>query len=327
MKRPTQLNEIATRLGVSASTVSRALRHPELVREETRVEIIKAANMAGYQTPPALSTRPRTGCIGMLVPDLENPFFTTLARAAMNEGRRHGYSLIIADSNEDPLGESEITALTGKRVDGLILVSSRLRDDDLLKTAQDMPLLLVNRELVDVPSLLIDNEPGMGQAVEHLAALGHQSVAYVEGPPTSWSNRQRRQSFEAITRMSGVEGVLLGPYPPRFDGGIQAADVAVARGVSAVIAYNDVMAFGIMSRLSGRGIAVPGEMSVVGFDDVPSASIWSPPLTTISASTTSIGKSAVSNLIRLIDGKPVYPEDRLRLPSHLVVRGSTATRS
>jgi len=167
----------------------------------------------------------------------------------------------------------------------------------------------------------------MGQAVEHLAALGHQSVAYVEGPPTSWSNRQRRQSFEAVTRANGIEGLLLGPYPPRFDGGVQAADVAVARGVSAIIAYNDVMAFGIMSRLSGRGIAVPGEMSVLGFDDVPSASIWSPPLTTVSASTTSIGKSAVSNLVRLIDGKAVYPEDHLRLPSHLVVRGSTATRS
>jgi LacI family transcriptional regulator len=327
LKRPTRQNEIATSLGVSASTVSRAFRRPELVREETRHEIIKAATMAGYQTPMALPARPRTGCIGMLVPDLENPFFTMLVRAAMNEARRHSYSLIIADSNEEPLGESEIAALTGQRVDGLLLASSRLPDDDLRRIAQSMPLLLVNRELAGVPSLLIDNDPGMSQAVEHLAALGHRAIAYVEGPPTSWSNRQRRQTFETITEANGIHGVLLGPYAPRFDGGVQAADVAVARAVSAVIAYNDVMAFGIMSRLSSRAIAVPGTMSVIGFDDVPAASLWSPSLTTISASTTSIGKAAVANLIRLLEGKAVHPESHRRLPSHLVVRGSTAVYS
>ena len=326
MKRTTRLNEIATSLGVSASTVSRALRRPEMVREQTRLEIIKAAEMAGYEAPMPSPLRTRTGTIGLVVPDLENPFFTTLARAAMNEAREKGYSLVVADTNEDPFGESESLTLTCRHVDGLILASSRLPEEDLRRAEEVIPLLLINRELTGAPSLLIDNPPGMNQAVEHLAALGHRLIAYVEGPASSWSNLQRRETFSEATRTQGLESVFLGPYPPRFEGGVQAADVLVARTVTAVIAYNDVMAFGIMSRLSNRGIAVPRDVSVIGFDDVPAASLWSPSLTTISASTAAVGKAAASNLIRMLEGKALHRENRRRLSSQLVVRGSTAVR-
>jgi DNA-binding LacI/PurR family transcriptional regulator len=326
MKSPTRLSEIAMRLGVSASTVSRALSRPELVREETRIEIVKAAKLAGYEAPDRPpSARLRTGCIGLLVPDIENPFFTTIVRAAMHEARRQGYSLIVADSNEEPLRESEILALTGQRVEGLVLASSRLLDDDLRKVEGAVPLVLINRELQGVTSLLVDDQTGVSQAVEHLAALGHRSIAYAGGPESSWSNRQRQKIFGAVTQASGVEGVTIGPYPPRFDGGVQASDVALARAVTAIIAYNDLMAFGILSRLSSRGVAVPEAMSVIGFDDIPAASNWSPSLTTITASTAFIGEAAVASLIRNLRGKRAHPESNRRLASHLVIRASTAT--
>jgi DNA-binding LacI/PurR family transcriptional regulator len=326
MKRPGRLNDIASSVGVSPSTVSRALRRPELVRAETRADIIKAAKLAGYE-PPAVKrsvSRPRT--IGLIVPDLENPFFTLLAKSALVEARRHDCSLVVADTNEEPLDESEVIAMTRERVDGLIIASSRLPDSSIAAVSADTHVVVVNREIDGVPSILVDNRSGMYQAVEHLGALGHRSIAYVEGPRHSWSNRRRRETFLTATREADLEGILVGPYEPRFEGGVQAADVAVARGVTAIIAYNDVVAFGIVSRLNARRIAVPAAVSVVGFDDVPAAAIWSPSLTTVASSTVSIGKTAVRDLLQLARGKPLAAGTQRQLTSHLVVRNSTGPR-
>ncbi len=185
---------------------------------------------------------------------------------------------------------------------------------------------MVNPENEGVPSILVDNSSGIHQAVEHLVALGHKAIADVEGPSTSWSNSRRREPFLEASREAGIDGMLLGPYSPRFEGGVQATDVAVARGVTAIIAYNDVMAFGILSRLAGRGVAVPAGMSVVGFDDVPAASIWSPSLTTVASSTASIGKTAVRDVLRRAGVKPLAPPTKRHLTSNLVIRNSTGPR-
>jgi DNA-binding LacI/PurR family transcriptional regulator len=326
MKRATRLSEIASSLGVSASTVSRALRRPDLVREETRVAVVTAAEKAGYAPSSALPQGTKVESVGVVVPDLENPFFTVLAKAVMNEVRRQDASLIVADTNEDPLGEGEIIAATLRRAQGLIIASSRLTEAEIAEFCGRAPIVLINREVQGAPSVMIDYSSGMRQAVEHLAALGHKAVAYVEGPSWSRSNRQRLESFNAAARDLGLEGVVLGPYPPQFAGGVQAADIAVARGVSAIVAYNDVMAFGVMSRLRDRGIAAPEAMSVIGFDDVPAAAIWTPALTTVTASTAAVGKTAAQFLMRLLEGRDPRSLSVHRVQSHLVVRASTAMR-
>lgn len=323
MKRPGRLNDIATSLGISPSTVSRALRRPELVNAETRADIIRAAKLAGYNPPEARPAVSAVRTIGLIVPDLENPFFTLLTKSAMAEARRHQCSLVVADTNEEPLDESEVIAMIRDRVDGLIIASSRLPDASILAVSEGAHVVVVNREIDGVASVLVDNRSGMHQAIEHLVALGHRSIAYVEGPRHSWSNARRRESFLAAADESGIEGVLLGPYEPRFEGGVQAADVAVARGVTAIIAYNDVVAFGIVSRLHARRIAVPEAISVLGFDDVPAAAIWSPSLTTVASSTASIGKTAVRDVLQLARGKPLAAGAQRQLSSHLVVRNST----
>jgi DNA-binding LacI/PurR family transcriptional regulator len=326
VKRSVPLAEIASSLGLSASTVSRALRRPDLVRDETRAAIVTAAEKAGYAPSHLANAAPRRGSVGLVVPDLENPFFTVLAKAVMNEVRRHETSLIVADTNEEPLGEGEIIAATLRHADGLIIASSRLAEAEIAELRDGSPLVLINRELPGIPSVLIDHRSGMNQAVEHLAALGHRTIAYVEGPSVSWSNRQRLETFVMATDERSMDRVILGPYSPRFEGGVQAADVAVARAVTAIIAYNDLMAFGIMSRLQSRGIMVPEAMSVIGFDDVPAASIWAPSLTTVTASTASIGKTAAQYLMRLLDGKRAQATFVRRVSSHLVVRSSTGMR-
>jgi LacI family transcriptional regulator len=326
MRRTSRLAEVAAAAGVSTATVSRALKRPELVRKETRVAVMLAAERVGYERSGALAfERPVLGTVGLVVPDIENPFFSVLTKSVLQELRRSGTSLIVADTNEEPLGEGEILGTMLPRVDGLIVASSRLAEGEMSGLITSKPVVLINRELEGVPSVVIDYSTGSRQAVEHLAALGHRRIAYVEGPATSWSNTQRRHSFESEMAKLNLESSIFGPYAPRFEGGVQAADIAIARGVTAIVAYNDLMAFGIMSRLASRGISVPARLSVIGFDDVPAASIWSPALSTVTVYTSATGRLAAQALLRVIAGKSPPATSSQRLLSQLVVRGSTGT--
>jgi DNA-binding LacI/PurR family transcriptional regulator len=324
VKRSTPLAEIAASLGVSASTVSRALRRPELVKPETRAAVMIAAKKAGYAVDfEHHASKAVVESIGLVVPDIENPFFSVLLKSVLYELRRNGVSLILADTDEEPLGEGEIISTMLPRVDGLIVASSRLDEAEIVQLVQNKPLVLINREVEGIPSVVIDPGTGTRQAVEHLSALGHVRILYVEGPAASLSNRQRRDSFKEAMGRLGLDASTIGPYAPRFEGGVQAADIAVARGATAIIAYNDLMAFGIMSRLASRGITVPADISVVGFDDVPAATIWSPALTSVTGSTAETGKMATQSLIRIIKRKAREPDLSRRVMSQLVVRAST----
>lgn len=336
VKRASTITDIASAVGMSASTVSRALRRPAMVRDQTRLRITKAAEKLGYQAhlvdpPPVVG---QTNLIGLIVPDIVNPFFAALIKAAANEAQRCGRGLVLANTDGEPLAELEIINSTRQRVDGLIIASSRLGDAELKQMGETgfnhagrtIPLVLINRDLPGVPSVLIDYRSGMRQAVEHLAALGHRAIVYAGGPPLSWSDGNRRQAFEIVVGENDVDEIILGPYAPNFDGGVQAADVALARSATAVIAYNDLMAFGVISRLLSRGIAIPAAFSVIGFDDIPAASTWSPPLTTVAASTTSVGRTAMQMVFKLMAGKSALDENHHRLASHLVIRGSTSAR-
>lgn len=322
IKRSTPLAGIAASLGVSTSTVSRALRHPELVRKETRAAIYLAARKAGYDiTTGDASPEVAIGMVGLVVPDIENPFFSVMVKSVLNELRRTGVSLTVADTNEEPMGEGEIITTMLPRVDGLIIASSRLDEAEIRTLVGSKPLTLINREIEGIPSVVIDYRTGTRQAVEHLAALGHRRIAYVEGPSASWSNTHRRESYLEAMDDLGYESTVIGPYAPRFEGGLQAADIAVARSVTAVVAYNDLMAFGIISRLESRGVPTPTSMSVVGSDDVPAAAIWSPPLTSVNGFTAEVGRTAAQTLIRTIQGKTRAPSSRIL--SQLTIRAST----
>jgi DNA-binding LacI/PurR family transcriptional regulator len=170
----------------------------------------------------------------------------------------------------------------------------------------------------------MDAAGGMRQAVDHLAALGHRKIAYLSGPRASWSNRERRRGLRRAARQD-LEIVELGPFAPRFDGGPHAADLAIAEGVTAIIAYNDLMALGVMSRLADRGVSVPTRMSVVGFDDIPMAGMATPPLTTVSMQNERAGRAAVDLLVSLLTVTGAEAGDlRRELECQLIVRASTA---
>lgn len=320
------IQDVAREAGVSVSTVSRAFTAPEMVREETRHYVLQTAERLGYRPNRAARglITGRTGNIGVIVPDLSNPFFPTVVKGVQARAREADYAVFLADSDENPTEEVTLVEAMAKQVDGVILCSSRMSAAQLERVAGTTSLVFINRQEAGLPAVLMDVTGGMGQAVDHLAALGHRRIAYLNGPRASWSNRERRRGLRRAARQ-GIETVELGPFAPRFDGGPHAADLALAERVTAIIAYNDLMALGVMSRLADRGVSVPEEMSVVGFDDILMAGMATPPLTTVSMQNERAGRAAVDLIVSLLTVTGADTGDlRRELECQLIVRASTA---
>lgn len=318
------IRDVALEAGVSQSTVSRALSMPDLVSPATRARVQAVARRLGYEPNRAARglITGRTGNLGLIVPDLSNPFFATVVKGVQAAARAADYSVFIADTDEEARAELELLRALSKQVDGIVLCSPRTPDAELLDAGTDPPAVLLNRRLGGRACVTVDNADGMRQAVEHLAALGHRRIAYAAGPRTSWSNGERERGLRASVAATGLDLAHLGHFPPRFDGGVVAADLALASGATAVIAYNDVIALGLLSRLGARGVAVPGRMSVVGCDDIGMSAMTHPALTTVSVPQHEAGRATVALLLALL-ADPDGGEDR-ELPTHLIVRATTA---
>lgn len=322
---PVTIRDVAAAARVSVATVSRALSSPHLVNQVTRERVLAVATELGYRPSPAARSliTGRTANIGIVVPDLGNPFFTGVLKSVQARAREAGYAVLVGDSDEDPAAEEELVRMMAKQVDGVLLCSPGIKDGLITALAENQPLTLLNRRVRGIGATLMDSAGGMRQIVGHLADLGHERCAYLNGPRNSWSNRERRRGLRAAARQRNVEIVELGPFPPRYDGGVQAADLAVAADVTAILAYNDVMALGVLARLRDLGIDVPGRLSVTGFDDLIFAAVCAPPLTTVAMPVQQAGRSAVDLLLGQLDHKDTATT-QLDLPTHLIVRATTA---
>jgi DNA-binding LacI/PurR family transcriptional regulator len=320
------IRDVARAAGVSQATVSRALSMPELVRPDTRARVEEAARRLGYRPNRAARglITGRTGNLGLIVPDLANPFFASVVKGVQAAALAADYSVFIADTDEEAGAEADLLRALAKQVDGIILCSPRAPDEDLAGVGEDTTVVLMNRRAGERASVTVDNADGMRQALEHLAALGHRRVAYAAGPRTSWSNGQRERGLRQAADAGEVDLVHLGHFPPQFEGGVAAADLAVASGATAVIAYNDLVALGLLSRLGARGIAVPEALSVVGCDGIAMSAMSHPALTTVSVPKRSAGRATVGLLLSMLDsdgaaGPPAHRE----LPTQLIVRDTT----
>lgn len=320
------IHDVARRARVSLTTVSRAFTQPALLRTETRERVLAAARALDYQPNRAARSliTGKTGNFGLIVPDLGNPFYPGVLRGVQARAHEAGYAVLLADSDEDPVAEVTLVQLMAKQVDGIIVCAPFSGDRELRRLAAAASLVLVNRRCMPIPAVLMDIARGMRQAIAHLHGLGHRRCAYLGGPAAAWSNRERLRGLHAAAQSTGLDLLELGPFEPKFEGGIEGADRAVDAGVTALVAYNDLMALGALRRLAERGVRVPDSMSVVGFDDLLFASMCAPPLTTVTMPMESAGRAAVDLLLaRIAAAPPTGATPTTELTTQLIVRGTT----
>jgi DNA-binding LacI/PurR family transcriptional regulator len=324
--RPVTITDIAVATGVAPSTVSRALHKPGRVSVATRDRILAAARELNY----APTMRARTlasghiGNIAVLVSDVTNPFYFGLIRGSQRQLKAAGYAQLLVDTEDSGEHEAEMLRAMRHTLDGAILAASRLPERALAAVAAQIPLVTVNRNVPGVMSVVMDTPAGVEQAVEHLISLGHRDIAYVSGPENSWSNRARWRAMNAVGARHGLRFTRIGPFPRGRHSGSAAADALMITGVTAFVAFNDLLAIGMLSRLRERGVRVPADVSVVGCDDVFGADFCNPPLTTLTTPIEEAGRVAVSMLLTRLK-QPSSPVTRraVVLPTHLTIRESS----
>lgn len=324
--RPATLADIAAATGVATSTVSRALTNPSRVNAVTRERIEKAASALKYVAngPARALTSGKTRAVAVLVSDVTNPFYFGIIRGTQQQLKAAGYTQILVDTEESDELEDGMLHRLRRSFDGAILAASRLTDRRLTTLSAEIPLVAVNRQTAGVPSVFIDTPAGIEQALEHLVSLGHRRIAYASGPETSWPNEGRWRAMLRAAERHDITPTRIGPFAPKKTAGAAAADAVVNAGVTACIAFNDLLAIGMLMRLKQRGVSVPGDISIVGCDDIFGADFCNPPLTTLTAPIEQAGRTAVAILLaRLDDGAAPIPRRVATLPTHLTIRSST----
>lgn len=326
-RRPT-IYDVAQAAGVAASTVSRAFARPGRVNAETAARVFAAARELGYRTTalPGL-TGSRTRRLALVVTDITNPFYADIIRGAHEAAAELGYTLSLSHTQEDAGIERAWVEHELGTVEGVVLASSRMSDSTIRTLAKQKPVVVLNRRLPEVPCLLVDNARGMRRALEHLGELGHTSVTYLSGPESSWTDGTRWQAlreagFELEMRIRRVGPTQL----PTIDAGFARVREIMSQPTTAVIAYNDVLAIGVIKGLRRMGVTVPDDVSVIGVDNILLAEVVEPELTTVASPLRAQGETAVRNLVAMINGA-VSSGEPLVLPVKLVVRRSTARRT
>lgn len=313
---------IAEECGVSASTVSRAFTRPEIVNDEVREQIYAVARRLGYQPNKAargLATG-RAGMVGLLVPDITNPFFPPLVRSIQQAASVADWSVLLVDADEVAAEETELVEQVKSQVDGLIVASPRSSDDDLEVMLKDVPAVVVNRVVGGKPSIVCDNTIALTDAGRHLHDLGHRCFALLRGPEASWAARQRAQAIRQWATSAEVELIELGDFAASYDGGLEAAAAFLRTDATAAFAFDDLMACGVLAGLAEAGNAVPEDRSLVGCDDVLLARTVTPSLTTVTAPVDALGRTAIELLRETIGGEAPRA---VRLDGELTLRSST----
>jgi DNA-binding LacI/PurR family transcriptional regulator len=311
------LLDVAALAGVHAATVSRTINVPEKVAPETRKRVEAAIRDLGFvpnRAARGLITG-RTGLVAVIVPDITNPHFASLVRSVERSARQSDLQVLLVDTGEHPDEEVRAVESLSREVDGFIVVSPR-HLHRALRALGPTPAVFVNRPVPEHSSILLRTAPAVAEALAHLSGLGHRRVAYLGGPSGSWAAGERRTAVRQAGAPAGIDVVELAVGEPTFEATAVVVPELVACGVSAVLAFNDQMALGVVAGLGRLGVSVPGDISVVGIDDVPMAAMVAPPLTTISLPTGEVGALAVAMLGEGPAEKELFGE--------LVVRHSTA---
>lgn len=329
--RRINISDVAREAGVSSQTVSRALNNKGEISPETRARVLETVNRLGYR-PNTLArglVTHKTLTFGLVVPDISNPFFSDVARGAEHAAHVAGYSLFLCNTVEDPDREIEaLRALEAQQVDGILSCSSRLTDEDLIVMIDRLPpVVLVNREpaIAGMLSVCVDDELGARMAVEHLLHAGRKRIGLLAGPEASRSAHSRTRGYKLALAEAGLPLDLrrIVPTAPYLEGGYEAATrlLQARPDTDALLCYNDLVAVGAMQACATLGLHVPGDVAVVGCDDIPLAALVTPSLTTLRSDRRALGQESVRQLLQAIGGGHAACENVVLRPE-LVVRAS-----
>jgi DNA-binding LacI/PurR family transcriptional regulator len=331
------IKDVARESGVNISTVSRALNNGYGVNPQTRDLVVAVANRLNYR-PNRVARGLVTGrshSLALIVSDIRNPFFAEVARGAADAARADKCDLILCNSDLDPERQMQyVKSLLEKRVDGILMNSvSPLGAEDQVQLAEcGVPIVLLNRSAANkaFSTVSADNEAGGALAAQHLLKLGHRHIAHITGPRQHGNLSDRARGFVQTLQEAPqpvVPVVLHGAF--NFDGGRDLTDRLLAEHpeTTAIFAANDVMAFGAVRTALDRGLRIPEDLSLIGFDNIEFSSIIHPPLTTIHQPKYEMGQAAVEILLRLArDKSRRTPESRV-LGVELIERQSCGRRS
>ena len=321
--------DVAKACGVAPSTVSRAFSRPGRVNAETAARIRKVAEEIGYRANPLARALPtgKTSLLALVVSDVTNPFYFEIIRGAELAANAADYTLLVADVYESAAVERKALERALPLVEGVVLGTSRMSDSAIRVMAQQRPTVVLNRVLTGIPSVITDNARGTRRAMEHLVDLEHRSIGYVAGPEASWADGMRWRAMREAAEALDVRVQRFGPVAPTLVGGTGVAPVVVDSAVTAVVAYNDLVAIGLMRGLAAVGVRVPRDVSVVGFDNIFGAELCSPALTTVAAPLAALGRYAVQTLLAGMASRTPPQVRPALLPAELVIRESTARRA
>lgn len=305
--RPITMAQVAQYAGVSQASVSRVLNGVATVDPAIVAKVNRAVAELNYSPSEAARSlvRGRSHTIALLVPDLENPMFQGVLKGLTLAAARDGYRVLVADSAEAADVEAEIAAEARSKCDALVLVSPRMPDGQLRELiARTQPAVVVNRDVGGdaAPQLTVDYVTAVKELGAHLVGFGHRRIAYAAGPALSYANEQRARGLGEFTRENPDVEILTVSAGSSMEGGYDAADEILETGATAVIAFNDLVALGLMSRLREVGVEVPDQLSIVGIDDIPQSRFAAPPLTTMSVPRIEIGRQAWNRMRQAIDG-------------------------
>jgi DNA-binding LacI/PurR family transcriptional regulator len=325
------LQDVARIAGVSIATVSRSLSNPMSVHPDTRARVMQAIDQAQYipnAMARALATR-RSNFLGLIVPDITNPFFSYVARGCEDRCRSHNYGLSLSSAAPDEWSDGGVYRLLSEyQVDGLILVSPVVAENDLPRFIQNIPKVYVDHDASNITAdcIAVDNGAGARLAAEHLLAHGHRRMALVLGFPSTHAGMARLEGFRNVVAESGIEitedYIIRAGFDPAEGARAASSLMALQPPPTAIFATNDMLAFGILRGLQTLGYSVPADVSLVGFSDLPFSEFVTPSLTSVAVDMYGLGTRAVDLLLSRIED---VGQDRQHviLPVGLSVRESS----
>ncbi len=327
--------DVAREAGVSMMTVSRVVNDKEGVSQETRQAIEEIIQKLDYRPnihARGLATQ-RTGTLGLVVPDISNPFFSGVARGVENTASSKGYSILVCNTEENPQRELDVLELlVEKWVDGLVLCSTRLEYQKLQSYLTQYPAaVLINNVLEgqqipdNVSCAMIDDKAGGQMATNHLIQSGHKVIGFLSGPPVSQSSRWRNYGYRQALAEAGLpyRSELVLPCSPTVEGGQQATSQLLESHpeITAIFCYNDLVAVGAIQACAELGRVIPLDLAIVGYDDIILAPLVTPSLTTCHIAREELGKLATELLLEHLAGRTKGCENRILQPE-LIIRAS-----